>query len=216
MAIIHKAVLRPTKLELLSGWLPGQPWFTGSGVSEADKLGSFRFDDPAGEVGVETLLLADDGAVVQVPLTYRSAPLAGAEAALIGTLEHSVLGERWVYDGCGDPVYAATLAAVILAGRPQADMMVHADGKVERAEWTVQLETTAQLESTAPPETLQSGTPERVEAVTVDGVTTIKAGDVELRVVRRLGAAAPMSQTKALTGTWEAQPTPVLLAYAAG
>jgi len=34
-----------------------------------------------------------------VPLTYRGAPLDGAEDALVGTTEHGVLGRRWVYDG---------------------------------------------------------------------------------------------------------------------
>ena len=43
--------------------------------------------------------------VVQVPLTFRGAPLEGHEHALIGTATHSTLGERWVYDGVHDPVF---------------------------------------------------------------------------------------------------------------
>ena len=43
--------------------------------------------------------------VVQVPLTFRGAPLEGCEHALIGTTTHSTLGERWVYDGVHDPVF---------------------------------------------------------------------------------------------------------------
>jgi hypothetical protein len=56
-----------------------------------------------------------------VPLTYRGAPLAGAGHALVGTMEHGVLGPRWAYDGCHDPVMAAQLTALI-EGRaePQA------------------------------------------------------------------------------------------------
>ncbi len=62
-------------------------------------------------MGVETLLVrVGEGPVLQVPLTYRGAPLPGGESALVGTMEHSVLGPRWVYDGTGDPVYVATLA----------------------------------------------------------------------------------------------------------
>ncbi|WP_432526090.1 maltokinase N-terminal cap-like domain-containing protein [Kineococcus mangrovi] len=39
------------------------------------ELGSYRFDDPDGEVGTETHLLATaDGQVLQVPLTCRGAP----------------------------------------------------------------------------------------------------------------------------------------------
>ena len=106
MALIHKATLNPTKLQLLTSWLPRQTWVTG----EADlvQVGAYRFDDPAGVVGIETLLLqACDGLVFHVPFTYRGAPLVGAEEFLIGTTEHSVLGTRWVYDGaatrCGRP-----------------------------------------------------------------------------------------------------------------
>jgi hypothetical protein len=93
----------------------------------AGKVADYRFDDPAGEVGVETILWRTDrGAILQTPLTYRAAPLADAETHLIGTSEHSVLGRRWVYDGCGDHVWAATLAETILTGRrrrPGADVL---------------------------------------------------------------------------------------------
>lgn len=54
-----------------------------------------------------------------VPLTYRGAPLDGAENALVGTMEHGVLGRRWAYDGCHDPVLVAQLWALI-EGRSQA------------------------------------------------------------------------------------------------
>lgn len=53
------------------------------------------------------------------PLTYRGAPLDGADHALLGTAEHGVLGRRWIYDGCHDPVLVAQLLAFI-QGRAQA------------------------------------------------------------------------------------------------
>lgn len=31
MALIYKAVLNPSKLDLLDAWLPSRPWFTGAG-----------------------------------------------------------------------------------------------------------------------------------------------------------------------------------------
>src|SRR5690242_12066121 len=102
MALVHRAVLRPDKLQLLTGWLPGRPWYPGTAAAGLEKVASFRFDDPDDRVGIETMLVhAEGGPLVQVPLTYRDAPLAGAEAWLVGTAEHSVLGTRWVYDGCG-------------------------------------------------------------------------------------------------------------------
>lgn len=129
MAVLHEATLQPSKVELLADWIPRQPWYTAADA-EFEVLGRFRFDDPAGAVGIETFLLGrPDGALYHVPLTYRGAPLAGLEAALVGTLEHSVLGRRWVYDATADPVYREVLAEVIRTGGEQAEQVVQrADG----------------------------------------------------------------------------------------
>jgi hypothetical protein len=118
MAIVHNTTMNPTKLELLTAWLPAQPWFAGSGrTPELTRAGGFRLDDPAGEVGIEIMLVADGSAgepvVYQVPMTYHGAELAGAEGRLIGTSEHGVLGKRWLYDGTRDPVLVAQLVAFI-------------------------------------------------------------------------------------------------------
>lgn len=127
MAEIHRdATLTPTKLELLSEWIGGQRWYSSKGrAPRLRRLWSWRLDDPAGEVGIETLLVVDTSGdlpvVYQVPLTYRGAPLPGAEEALVGTTEHSVLGRRWVYDGPRDPVYAAQLAQLVMGrAEPQS------------------------------------------------------------------------------------------------
>jgi hypothetical protein len=123
MAIIHHTTLKPTKLELLTTWLPTRPWYAGDGAPELTKAGGFRLDDPEGEVGIEFMVAVDtsgpEPTAYLVPLTYRGAPLAGAEHALVGTMEHGVLGPRWVYDGCHDPVLYAELPALI-EGRAQA------------------------------------------------------------------------------------------------
>src|SRR5215218_2901068 len=103
----------PTKLELLADWLPRQPWYRDTGRPPVlGRAGGFRLDDPAGEVGIECMFVADDGGTTYfVPLSYRGAPLAGAEDALIGTSEHGVLGLRWIYDGAQDRVVVAALRA---------------------------------------------------------------------------------------------------------
>ncbi|MFB6838389.1 1,4-alpha-glucan branching protein [Streptomyces sp. NPDC056361] len=124
MAVIHHTTMQPTKLELLTEWLPTRAWYTATdGGPRPAKAGGFRLDDPAGEVGIEFMAVTDgteDGAVVHlVPMTYRGAPLEGAEHALIGTSEHGVLGTRWIYDGTHDPVLVAQLYA-LLAGRAEA------------------------------------------------------------------------------------------------
>jgi hypothetical protein len=114
MAVHHPATIVPGKLELLQAWVPDQPWLAGADVSTLTRLGSYRFDDPDGEVGIETHLLGTaDGRVLQVPLTYRGAPQTSAEHALITTMTHTMLGDRWIYDACHDPVYRAALAAAI-------------------------------------------------------------------------------------------------------
>ncbi|PPS69843.1 MULTISPECIES: maltokinase N-terminal cap-like domain-containing protein [Streptomyces] len=124
MAVIHRTTLKPTKLELLTSWLPSRPWYRGgAGEPALTKAGGFRLDDPQGEVGMEFMVVTDASGpqpvAYLVPLTYRGAPLEGAEHTLVGTMEHGVLGQRWAYDGCHDPVLADRLAALI-EGRAQA------------------------------------------------------------------------------------------------
>ena len=133
MAILHRAELKPTKLELLTTWLPGRSWYAGPAEPDLKRVAAARFDDPDGEVGIETFLAqAGDGPVFHVPLTYRAAPLDGAEAFLVGTMDHSVLGPRWAYDGCGDPVYLQALATAVLTGGSEAEEFVDNDGRLDR------------------------------------------------------------------------------------
>ncbi|TKR23550.1 hypothetical protein FA014_10665 [Cellulomonas hominis] len=187
MAIIHRATLVPTKVELVAAWLPAQPWFDGP-AAEVRPVGAYRFDDPEGEVGIESHLLDVGGRLVHVPLTYRGAPLAGAEERLVGTMEHSVLGTRWVYDGPGDPVYRAELARVVREGDTQVRMWV------ETPEGRVELEPTVRVRG--------SGVAEAAAA-----------GDPEVVVVREPLAGAEVPASRALTGTWAGQDVPVVLAY---
>ncbi|MDO9379980.1 MAG: hypothetical protein Q7T56_14130 [Nocardioidaceae bacterium] len=122
------ATIDPTKLELLQEWAPTRPWFDGTPGAAIEQLASYRFDDPDGQVGLETVLVrAGDGPVLHVPITFRDAPLEGAESSLITTMEHSVLGRRWVYDATGDPVWVAALSTAVLTGGIQADQMIGPD-----------------------------------------------------------------------------------------
>ncbi|MFI7423177.1 hypothetical protein [Nonomuraea sp. NPDC049684] len=206
MALLYQATLSPTKLELLSDWLPGRPWYTGP-VGEMRQMASFRFDDPAGAVGMETILVrVGDGPVHQMPLTYREAPLPGGEAWLLGTAEHSVLGMRWVYDAVGDPVYAAALAAAIIGGTGQAEKLVQVNGRLVRRE---------------PDMSVVGGGDEAVvlpavggiERVTEDDPTVIVTDTIELVVARRLDAGVELADV-VLRGTWPGQETLVPLASA--
>ncbi|WP_225826222.1 maltokinase N-terminal cap-like domain-containing protein [Streptomyces naphthomycinicus] len=123
MAVIHHTTLKPTKTELLTDWLPTRPWYRGGPAPVLEKSGGFRLDDPDGEVGIEFIVVTDTGGPERTaylaPLTYRGAPLEGAERGLVGTMEHGVLGTRWIYDGCHDPVLVTELLSLI-EGRARA------------------------------------------------------------------------------------------------
>ncbi|MEU9026683.1 1,4-alpha-glucan branching protein [Streptomyces sp. NPDC048383] len=141
MAVIHHTTLTPTKVELLGAWLPSRPWYGGTGSApRLARAGGFRLDDPEGEVGIEFLVVIDgpgDAAPAYLtPLTYRATPLDGGRAGLIGTLEHGVLGKRWVYDGAHDPVLVGQLLA-LLAGRVAAQ----AQGESDTPDPTVEVRT---------------------------------------------------------------------------
>lgn len=119
MSEIFDTTMDPTKHGLIKAWLPRQPWFAGEHEPVLETVGGFRLDDPAGEVGMEFIVVLDTApsspVTYHVPLAYRGAPLAGADDFLLGTSEHGVLGTRWIYDGEGDPVWQAQVRA-LLAG----------------------------------------------------------------------------------------------------
>jgi Maltokinase N-terminal cap domain len=124
VATIFRTTMAPTKLELLTTWLPEQPWWVGGGrYPQLTPAGGFRLDDPLGEVGLEFIFVTDvsggQPVTYHVPLSYRAGPLPGAEHALLGTSEHGVLGRRWIHDGPHDPVLTAALDAFV-HGRVQA------------------------------------------------------------------------------------------------
>jgi hypothetical protein len=211
VAIIHRAQIQPSKIELIGSWLPGQQWFDGRSIDGLASLGAYRFDDPAGDVGVETLLIDVAGQVVQVPMTYRGAPLAGAEPSLMGTLEHSVLGTRWVYDACADPVYANELAAAILAGGRQVDEFVEGDGGP-----TFRASTVAVQGSGSPDADVATvAAVDDLTVATTGTASTITTHAWELTVARVVdvsGDQPPVDDE--LVGSWSGQPHLVRLASA--
>jgi Maltokinase N-terminal cap domain len=206
VALLHEASLTPSKLELLRQWLPGQSWADGTDTAAVEVAGAYRFDDPAGDVGIETfLLVAPDGTVLQVPLTYRSAPVADLDAALLGTTEHSVLGTRWVYDGCADPVYAAALVDTIVSGGTQADLEVlRADGRRETRSSPTHVRGTG--DAPLPDRSLTS--------TTTDGLATrMTCGAATVILFRRPADAVPDADASAaLDGTWPGSETSTPLA----
>ena len=206
MAIIYRATLRPSKLELVAGWAPGGRWGAAAAGAELEQVAAYRFDDPAGEVGTETLVLRAGDTLLHVPLSYRGAPVPELEEHLVGTTEHSVLGRRWVYDACADPVYVAALATAVLTGAPQAAEYVVVDDGQERRDPSARVTGSGSAGDVGP-----LGTPAATD--TADA-TIVRAGAVELVVRRVLTPGAPVDGAATLTGTWAGQAEPVLLATA--
>ena len=203
MAVHHPATIVPSKLELLQAWVPHQPWAAGADTSTLTGLGSYRFDDPDGEVGVETHLLGTaDGQVLQVPLTYRGAPSTAAEAALVTTMTHTALGDRWVYDGCHDPVWVTAVVTAILTGGREADLFAATPTGLVLEPATTHVRGSgsapvAEVPRLQPPQVSHEGT-----------ATRIRAG-VALTLLRVPAAGTARSS---LTGTWPGQQAPLLLA----
>lgn len=191
MAVIEQATLRPSKAEALAAWLPDQAWSGVVARAPLQVVGQFRFDDPAGEVGVEVLLArTEDGRVLQAPLTYRDAPLPGADAFLVTEMDHSVLGRRWVYDAVGDPVHADVLRRAIVTGGHEAELELANDaGRRPKDAW-------AHGSGSEP----DSPDVTSVHATTTGAVTSIATDHGTIVIARVVGTALPEGEK--LTGTW--------------
>lgn len=119
MAIIYRAELSPTKTEMLRDLLHTRSWGEPEDRGELEVIGAYRFDDPDGEVGIECHLVRVGETVYHLPLTYRGAPLQDGEA-LVGTMDHSVLGQRYVYDGLGDETALSCFLRALQGEQEQA------------------------------------------------------------------------------------------------
>ena len=111
----------PSFAQFLPPWIAQQRWYAGKGrVPVLRRIGGLRFEDPAGEVGIEVWLVLDESGqtptIYQVPLTYRGARLTGADHALVATVEHNTLGTRYIYDAPHDSVFATELLRLMLDG----------------------------------------------------------------------------------------------------
>lgn len=105
IAKIHPtATLSPTKDEILH-----------QQFGPVTSIGAFRFVDPNGKVGIETLLVREtDGALLQFPVTYREQRISDTHE--VGTTEHSDLGTRHITKIVADPVAVTEVIRVILEG----------------------------------------------------------------------------------------------------
>ena len=205
MGLFHLATITPTKAELIAEWAPTQPWGPPADAP-IEVIGSYRFDDPEGRVGMETHLVAAGGSLVQIPLTYRDEPLDGADGALIVEMQHSVLGTRWVYDGLRDPRFVVMLAAVAMTGQGEALGMAVYDDRWYIAPSDVRIQGGGWTQERVPVDGFEV---EREDATRV----VLRNDRFDLTVFR--GPVPGPRPAIGLTATWTGQPAPVVLAEVA-
>ena len=178
MAIFHSSTNTPSKLDIITAWIGDQGWGPTAGAA-LDLVGSFHLEDPEGEVGMQVHLVHGEGDLFQVPLTYRATRVPGLEPAFLSTMEHSVLGTRFVYDGLGDHRFVSVFAGVAACGYGQTLGFVQHKGRWEA--W--------------PESTPIQGYGQVAGRVMVDGFKAVPADDdqlvlrneqIELKVYRRL------------------------------
>ena len=202
MAVFHRATIQPTKQELLATWAPTQPWGPPA-EQPLHMIGSYRFDDPNGRVGMETHLFTVAGQLFHVPLTYRDEPLADGEAGLITQMSHSVLGNRWVYDGLHDPVFHVMLAGVAMTGQGEALGTVVYEGRFYLAPSSVRISGGGWGQERVPVDGFQLASDDA-------GTAVLRNDRFDVTFFRRPlpGARPPIG----LTATWPGQEEPVVLA----
>ena len=133
-----QTMLTPTLEQLLRDWLPAQRWFP---VKSPDftlaPVGGLLLEDATGQAGLEVFLASivsttADGVsrtdVVQIPLSYRSQPLPGAERALIGESDDAEQGHRWVYDAVHDPAFIGAWLDLIRSQKTAGTVTGHLSG----------------------------------------------------------------------------------------
>jgi hypothetical protein len=119
-------------------------------------------------------------------------------------MEHSVLGRRWIYDACTDPVYVTALLSVMLDGASQAEEWIITDHRAEQGDPQVRVlgsnvrsDVHRELGAGAPVDSTES--------------TIISDRLVVRRVLTEQGLDVDGPK---LTGTWPGQETPQILAFA--
>src|SRR4051812_43706822 len=202
MAIFHRATLTPTKEQLITAWAPTQSWGPSAG-EPLEMIGSYRFDDPDGRVGMETHLVSVGDGLLQVPLTYRDEPLEGADDALLGEMQHSVLGTRWVYDGVRDPRFVTMLVGVTMTGQGEALGLAVYDGRWYIAPTNVRIRGGGWTQARLPVDAFMLESDDAAASV-------LRNERFELTFFRRpvTGPASAM----VLTAKWDEQRAPVVLA----
>ncbi|NQX03898.1 phosphotransferase [Rathayibacter sp. VKM Ac-2856] len=101
-------------IDRAAAWVADQRWYASKGRRpELEIRGEWRLERGDGDVVVHLVIdrAGSSPVLYQVPVTVRSAPVAGLEDALIESD-----GTRFVYDGPRDPLFARALFELIAEG----------------------------------------------------------------------------------------------------
>ncbi len=196
MAKFHFATSSPTKHELLLTWLAKQTWGPAPHTSTSIAA-SFHLEDPEGKVGMQVFFIATEGDTFICPLTYRDTPLDD-ESALVGTLQHSVLGTRWIYDGVHDPCLVMVLAAAALTGQGMALGWAKKEGRWMAWPESVQLHSGQRLS--------EPFAADRFQLVSDDRYVMLADDQWEMTLPR---IGEPGVPTIGLAATWPGQDSPI-------
>ena len=101
-------------IDRAAAWVADQRWYASKGRRpELEIRGEWRLERGDGDVVVHLVIdrAGSSPVLYQVPVTVRSAPVAGLEDALIESD-----GTRFVYDGPRDPLFARALFELIADG----------------------------------------------------------------------------------------------------
>jgi len=106
-------------MAVLSQWVAKQRWYAGKGRTPIlTRIGGVQLQDPSGKAQITVHLMRDESGrtpvIYQVPLTYRTARMAGGDHALVATADLANAGTSYIYDAPHDPAFAATLLALML------------------------------------------------------------------------------------------------------
>ncbi len=105
IAKMYDTTVVPSKEDIARAW-----------AGSVNLKGSYRLVDTVdGEVGIEVLIATDlDGRMIQIPFSYRSEEINPEQT--LSSVDHGVLGKRWVTNALGDPVAVREIIRTILTG----------------------------------------------------------------------------------------------------
>lgn len=222
--IFRNASLTPSKPEAIARYIQRRWPDSGATAENITPVASYRFDDPAGEVGTEVHIVHDAGGrTLQVPLTYRGAPqpgmegtgLDGEEGAELLTLEHSELGTRWVYDGLTDRVFVSGLLAAMSNGSGGA-AYIDAESGEEFSSGRADVRGTGTSSAVPVPDSLPAPVPAETSATLhLDDATLVfnSVLDTDFPATDSGSSTDSAADTPGLLlGTWSGQDAEVLLA----